>query len=171
MVIEAWRLAAPEHSRTVEQMLSGVGALRHGGRWNSPGYRAVYLGGSLALASVELLVHLRAPDALREYRKLPVRIPEELILGLEVRDLPPEWAAPTLHARTQAVGDRWLESEESAVLRVPSAVVPGEVNYVANPNHPDFDGIEPGTITAFRYDLRVLKDSQTTPSGSRRVSE
>lgn len=153
-VIEAWRLAAPEHSRTVEQMLSGVGALRHGGRWNSPGHRAVYLGGSLALASVELLVHLRAPDVLREYRKLPVRIPEELIQDLEVCDLPRAWAAPTLHATTQAVGDRWLESQESAVLRVPSAVVAGEVNYVANPNHPDFDGIEPGTITVFRCDSR-----------------
>ena len=170
-VIEAWRLAAPEHSRTVELMLSGVGALRHGGRWNSPGRRAVYLGGSLALASVELLVHLRAPDVLRQYRKLPVGIPEELIQRLDVRDLPRESAAPALHARTQAVGDRWLESEESAVLRVPSAVVPGEVNYVANPRHPDFDRIEPGTITGFRYDLRVLKDSRTTPNDSRPFSE
>ncbi len=109
----------------------------------------MYLGGSLALASVELLVHLRVPDVLRQYRKLPVGIPEELIQRLHVRDLPREWAAPALHARTQAVGDRWLESEESAVLRVPSAVVPSEVNYVANPSHPDFDRIEPGTITGF----------------------
>ena len=131
----------------------------------------MYLGGSLALASVELLVHLRAPDVLREYRKLPVRIPEKLIQGLDVQNLPPEWAAPTLRARTQAVGDRWLESEESAVLRVPSAAVPGEVNYIVNPNHPDFDRIEPGTITDFRYDLRVLKDGRITPSGSRRASE
>ena len=148
-VIEAWRLAAPEHSRTVEQMLSGAGALRHGGRWNSPGRPAVYLGGSLALASIELLVHLRAPDVLRAYRKLPVRIPEELIQGLDVRDLPPGWAVPALHAGTRAVGDRWLESGESAVLRVPSVVVPGEVNYVANPGHPDFDSIESGTITDY----------------------
>lgn len=137
----------------------------------------MYLGGSLALASFELLVHLRAPDVLQGYRKLPVRIPEELIRGLDVRGLPPEWAAPALHAHTQEVGDRWLESEESAVLRVPSAVVPGEVNYVANPKHPDFDRIEPGTISGFRYDPRVLKSVSpapsdlSTPSGSRRASE
>ena len=149
-MIEAWRLAAPEHSRTVEQMLSGAGALRHGGRWNSPGRRAVYLGGSLALASVELLVHLGAPDVLRQYRKLPVGIPEELIQRLDVRDLPRDWAAPALYPLTQEVGDRWLELRESVALRVPSAVVPGEVNYVVNPGHPDFDRIEPGTIADFR---------------------
>ena len=176
-MIEAWRLAAPEHARTVEQMLSGVGALRHGGRWNSPGRLAVYLGGSLALASVELLVHLRAPDVLRQYRKLPVRIPEGLIQRLDVRDLPREWAAPALHARTQAVGDRWLESRESVALRVPSAVVPSEVNYIVNPSHPDFDRIKPGSITDFRYDPRVLKgvppapSELSTPSDSRRASE
>lgn len=148
-MIEGWRLAAPEHSRTVEQMLSGVGALRHGGRWNSPGRRAVYLGGSLALASVELLVHLRAPDVLRRYRKLPVGIPEELIQRLDVRDLPRDWAVPALYPHTREVGDRWLDSRESVALRVPSAVVPGEVDYVVNPGHPDFDRIEPGTITDF----------------------
>lgn len=152
-MIEAWRLAAPEHSRTVEQMLSGAGALRHGGRWNSPGRRAVYLGGSLALGSFELLAHLRAPDVLRGYRKLLVRIPEELVQSLDVRDLPSEWTAPTLHAHTQAIGDRWLESVESAVLRVPSAVVPGEVNYIVNPSHPDFDRVEPGTIADFRVGM------------------
>ena len=110
----------------------------------------MYLGGSLALASVELLVHLGAPDVLRQYRKLPVCIPGKLIQRLDVRDLPRAWAAPALYPHTQAVGDRWLESRESVALRVPSAVVPGEVNYVVNPGHPDFDRIEPGTIADFR---------------------
>lgn len=156
-VIEAWRLAAPEHSETVEDMLSGEGALRFGGRWNSPGRRAVYLGGSLALASLELLVHLRVPDVLRTYRKLRVWIPAGLVSAVDEGGLPKGWATPGLHPVTQAIGDRWLESGASAALRVPSAVVAGEANYVLNPSHPDFARIKAGGIRDFRFDSRVVK--------------
>ena len=141
-MIEAWRLAAPEYSRTVEDMLSGEGAFRFGGRWNSPGRRAVYLGGSLALASMELLVHLRMPEVLKTYRKLRVRIPEGVISALDEQGLPDGWAMPGLHPVTQDIGDRWLVSRESAVLRVPSAVVAGEANYLLDPTHPDFAKVE-----------------------------
>ncbi len=156
-MIEAWRLAAPEHSRTVGDMLSGEGALRFGGRWNSPGRRAVYLGGSLALASVELLVHLRVPDVLRTYRKLRVRIPERLISEVDERGLPAGWAMPSLHPVTQEIGDQWLASGGSAVFRVPSAVVDGERNYILNPIHPGFAEIEAGSIEDFRFDARIVK--------------
>ena len=149
-MIEAWCLAAPEHAGTVEDMLSGEGALRFGGRWNSPGRRAVYLGGSLALASMELLVHLRVPEVLRTYRRLLVRIPERLISVVDERDLPCGWATPGLHPVAQASGDQWLDSRKSAVLRVPSAVVTGEANYVLNPLHPDFAAIGTGTVEEFR---------------------
>ena len=142
-------------------MLSGEGALRFGGRWNSPGRRAVYLGGSLALASLELLVHLRVPDVLRTYRKLRVWIPAGLVSAVDEADLPEGWAAPGLHPVTQGIGDRWLESGESAVLRVPGAVVAGEVNHVVNPAHPDIARIEAGGIEDFRFDSRVVKTKQS----------
>ena len=155
--VTAWRLARPEHARTVDEMLSGEGALRYGGRWNSPGRRAVYLGGCLALASLELLVHVRAPDVVARYRKLPVRMSDDLIDELEASDLPADWAAPALNPATQNLGDRWIESQASVVLRVPSAVVADEVNYIANPAHPDFGRLRPGTIADYRFDARVLK--------------
>lgn len=156
-VITAWRLAWPEHPRAVEETLFGEGALQYGGRWNSPGRRAVYLSGNLALASLELLVHVRTPDVLARYRKLPVGIPEDLINVIGVCDLPVDWVAPSLHSATRKIGDRWIDSLASAVLRVPSAVVVGEVNYIANPVHPDFARLQPGTITDYRFDSRVLK--------------
>ena len=138
-------------------MLSGGGALQYGGRWNSPGRRAVYLGGSLALASLELLVRVEAPEVLGQYRKLPVEIPEDLITVAEVSDLPADWAAPGLHPVTQKIGDQWIDSLASAVLRVPSAVVVGEVNYIANPAHQDFAELQPGSIADYRFDSRILK--------------
>jgi len=145
-------------------MLCGDGAYRYGGRWNSPGRRAVYLGGSLALASMELLVHLRVPEVLQAYRKLRVRIPVGLIQDVDVRDLPPGWAVPSLHPPTQEIGDDWLDSLQSAVLRVPSAVVTGEVNYILNPAHACACQIEAGRIEDFRYDSRILKTLQGPPA-------
>lgn len=138
-------------------MLSGEGALLYGGRWNSPGRRAVYLGGNLALASLELLVHLRVLDILRRYRKLCIKIPEALVEVVDVQAMPVGWPTPGLHPATQGIGDGWLDSLRSAVLRVPSAVVVGEVNYIVNPAHPDFAELKPGTITDYRFDSRILK--------------
>ncbi|MCY3704923.1 MAG: RES family NAD+ phosphorylase [Gammaproteobacteria bacterium] len=158
-LVQGWRLASAEYSRTVKAMLSGDGTLRNGGRWNSPGQRVVYLAASLALASLELLVHLRETDVLKGYRKLPVGIPEHLVKAADVRALPTDWARTSLHPATQRTGDRWLASLESAVLVVPSAVVIGEVNYIVNPAHPDFALLEPGEITDYRYDPRILKTS------------
>lgn len=149
----------PEYARTVEEMLSGKGALWHNGRWHSAGRRVVYLAGSLALASLELLVHLHVSDVLSAYRKLSVGIPSDLVQAVDRRRLPADWARTGLHPATQGIGDQWLDSLESAVLGVPSAVVIGEVNYIVNPAHPDFARLEPDEITDYRYDPRILKAS------------
>ena len=135
-------------------MLSGEGARLFGGRWNSPGRAAVYLGDSLALAGMELLVHLGEVDVLGTYRKMPVYIPEELVMHIDVEELPAGWETGP-RATTRAIGDRWLDSGQSAVLQVPSAVVVGESNFIVNPDHPDCAASATGPITDFRYDPRL----------------
>lgn len=135
--------------------MSGEGARRYGGRWNSPGRAAVYLGDSLALAAMELLIRLKAEDVLKVYRKMPVFIPERLIAHIDEDELPPGWAKPTPHPVTRVIGDRWIDSGQSAVLQVPSAAVRGESNFIVNPEHEDFDDIETGAVSDFRYDARL----------------
>ena len=156
-MISAWRLAAPELGGTAEQMLSGKGAAEYGGRWNKPGVAAVYLGGSLALASLELLVHLNRATILHTYNKLPVYIPEDLVLRFNTEDLPADWHAPALSPPTQRWGTEWLLSGESAVLQIPSAVVLGEDNFLLNPVHPDVVKIEVGEVSPYELDSRLLK--------------
>ncbi len=153
-MLVGWRLAAPEFARTAEDMLSGEGARLYGGRWNSPGLAAVYLGDSLALAGMELLVHLGNLDVLKTYRKMPVYIPEELVMHIEPDELPRRWEMGP-RAATRAIGDNWLTAGQSAVLQVPSAVVLGESNFIVNPNHPDVDAITTGQVSDFRYDPRL----------------
>ena len=153
-MLVGWRLSAPEFAHTDEEMLSGEGAQLFGGRWNSPGLAAVYLGDSLALAGMELLVHLGSLDVLKTYRKMPVYLPEALVMHIEPDELPPGWETGS-RVTTREIGDRWLVGGQSVVLQVPSAVVPGESNFIVNPNHPDHDAIVTGPITDFRYDPRL----------------
>ena len=141
--------------------MSGEGARRHGGRWNSPGRAAVYLGDSLALAAMELLVRLKAEDVLTVYRKMPVFIPERLIAHIDEKELPPGWTNPTTHAVTRTIGDRWIDSGQSAVLQVPSATVRGDSNFIVNPEHGDIDDIETGPVSDFRYDARLTARART----------
>ena len=154
-MITGWRLAAPEFAGSVRQLLSGEGARLYGGRWNSPGVGAVYLGNSLALASIELLVHLRSTDVLEACCKMPVFIPESLVMHLDAALLPVDWAASTGHRGTRAIGDDWLRGGESAVLQVPSAFVAGETNFILNPAHAGVGAIKAGQISEFRFDARL----------------
>lgn len=137
-------------------MLSGEGARPFGGRWNSPGLAAVYLGDSLALAGMELLVHLGNLDVLKTYRKMPVYIPEKLVMHIEPGDLPMGWETGP-RATTRAIGDAWLSAGQSVVLQVPSAVVLGESNFIINPNHPGVDAMGTGPVSDFRYDSRLAR--------------
>ena len=156
-MITAWRLAAPEYAQTAEQLMSGEGARRYGGRWNSVGRAAVYLGESLALAGMELLVHLKAERVLETYRKMPVLIPQRLVMHVGEDQLPPDWAQPSLYPVTQEIGDGWIDHARSAVLQVPSAVIRGETNFIVNPEHADFSAIGTGSISSFRYDPRLTR--------------
>ncbi len=153
-MLVGWRLSAPEFAHTDEEMLSGEGARLFGGRWTSPGLAAVYLGDSLALAGMELLVHLGSLDVLKTYRKMSVYPPETVVMHIEPDELPLGWETGS-RVTTRAIGDRWLVGRQSVVLQVPSAVVPGESNFIVNPIHPDRDAIITGPITDFRYDPRL----------------
>ena len=153
-MLVAWRLAAPQFAQRVEDMLSGEGARRYGGRWNSPGRPAVYLGDSLALSAMELLVHLRNVDVLATYRKMPVYIPEELVMHIESGELPPGWETAS-RTTTRAIGDRWLAGGRSVALQAPSAVVQGDSNLILNPAHPDMQLLKAGPVSDFRFDRRL----------------
>ncbi|WP_456444669.1 RES family NAD+ phosphorylase [Oceanithermus sp.] len=129
MKTHAWRLV---HARWVESALSGEGASLYPGRWNRTGEPVVYLAGSLALAVLETRVHLEATRIQQPYVALEYELPEKIE---HVSELPQDWRENVEH--TRYIGSRWLQSGASAVLRVPSAIVPVEPVYLLNPRHPE----------------------------------
>ncbi|HUF03170.1 MAG TPA: RES family NAD+ phosphorylase [Aridibacter sp.] len=135
---------------------SGDGAYEFGGRWNSPGSRVVYASESLALACLEMLVHLDKASLLRSYVFIEARFDEGLVRDIEsLTALPADWHHSQGSIELQSVGDEWIVSGTSAVLRVPSAVIPKSVNYLINPEHEDFKSIAFSGIAPIDFDPRL----------------
>jgi RES domain-containing protein len=155
MTVRAWRLVKAVHADTA---FDGEGARRYGGRWNGRGTPMVYLGGSLSLAALEVFVHLTAEDARLRFVAIAVDIPDGVsIAALEPDTLPPDWRGEPPSTACQALGTAWARAGETAVLKVPSVIVPAEAHYLLNPRHPDFDRIEVQPPAPFGFDSRVWK--------------
>ncbi|HQT79499.1 MAG TPA: RES domain-containing protein [Rhodopila sp.] len=141
-----WRLC-----RRVHADLTGEGAQRYGGRWNSPGHPVVYLADHPALAALEVRVHLDLPFDL-----LPA---DFILMRVAVPDCPADGL--TTSADTVAKGDAWLTGLSSATVRVASVLVPHAWNVLLNPRHPDARQAETQAIEPFRFDPRLWQPLAT----------
>ncbi|HSZ55984.1 MAG TPA: RES family NAD+ phosphorylase [Tepidisphaeraceae bacterium] len=154
MKITAWRIVKAKFSA---RAFEGEEARRFGGRWNSRGTAMIYTAGSQALAVLEILVHLEASELLRHYRLIPVTFDQRLVNVLDRRVLPANWGRRPPPASVRAIGDDWVASAKSVVLRVPSVIVPDENNYLINASHPQFRKLVIGSPRPFRFDPRLLR--------------
>jgi RES domain-containing protein len=126
--------------------LSGEGARLYGGRWNSPGRPLVYAAETAALAVLEVRVHLDlAWDVLPN---------DYVLVAINLGTLVPE-ELPALPDDPRAVGDAWIRAARSALLRVPSLIVPESSNLLINPAHSDARFIAVQTIRLFVFDPRL----------------
>ncbi len=153
MIVTGWRIYKKRLGRTA---FTGEGARRFGGRWNSPGHAVIYLAQSQALAALEMLVHMEAADAMKHYQMCPVTFSEALVEDLDGAILPANWRKDPPPRKLRAIGDEWIESGRSLVLRVPSAIVAAEHNFLLNPIHKDFPKIGIGRPERFKFDRRLL---------------
>ena len=144
--------------RRAHRPLDGEGARRYGGRWNSPGQPVVYASGSLALAALEFLVHVDSSEAPRDLLAMRISIPDDLsITEIKLRTLPAGWDRYPAGDACRKLGDRWVLTGKSAVLRVPSAPVHEEWNLLLNPRHPEFQRIREASMRRFQFDQRLIK--------------
>ena len=155
-MIRAWRIVNVRNAATA---FSGDGSRRSGGRWNSRGYRAVYLADSLALATLEVMVHGVSYETLQNYVCILATIPKKIIQEVDQKSLPRNWRNDLPPAELRELGDRWLNEQKSAALKVPSAVIPVEFNYVLNPRHKDFGKIEIAEPLSLAFDKRLFGDA------------
>jgi RES domain-containing protein len=118
--------------------LDGSGGLRAPGRWHTRGHRIVYCAPNPATALLEVLVHaeIDIEDIPVSLRYLEIDAPDSIsIETVNVETLPGNWRSH--QEATRRTGDEWLRSGRTALLRVPSVIVPMTWNIVINPRHPE----------------------------------
>jgi RES domain-containing protein len=137
--------------------LTGKGAEKSGGRWNSKGTALVYTSASRALCTTEIAVHTPLGNLPLDYKLISIDIPDNIhIQEVSEQKLPADWKSiPHVHS-TQKIGDKFVEEEIFAVLKVPSVVVQDEYNYLINPAHIESHKITLKAIEPFSFDERLF---------------
>ena len=139
--------------------LSGQGGLRAAARWHHAGKPIVYTANSPASALLEMLVHLELNDfeyLPSSYRLLKIQVPDGVsIAEVDESNLDANWQSLT--DMTRAIGDKWLSELSSALLAVPSAIVPHTNNYLLNPAHRDAKKIKVKSHGSYPFDFRLFK--------------
>ena len=114
----------------------------------------MYVSQYLSLACLEVLVHKEDSAALEVLSAAAVEFGDLPVAELEGKP-PSDWRSDPPPASTQAIGDAWVSGGTTAILRVPSVVVPVEYNYLVNPKHPDAKRLVIGMPMAFPFDRRL----------------
>lgn len=141
----AWRLA-----RRPFKALDGAGGRHDDGRWHTIGHEIIYASAHLSLALLGKLVHLEidTEDLPDDLLALEIELPDDSIEHVA--------AASLDRAKSQALGDEWLEAARTLLLSVPSVVVPQERNILINPSHPRMRDVVMRGEAPFEIDYRLM---------------
>lgn len=137
--------------------LSGQGAMKFGGRWNSSGNPMVYTSETRALSMLELLVHLGRNEVPPDMAFTVLDIPDRLLNECLKPDvLPADWNQYPFHLASRRLGDAFLHLRKYLILQVPSVLVPEEYNFLINPLHPAVTEIRIAQILPFHLNDRFF---------------
>ena len=149
--MRVWRIATAAHVA-----FDGEGARRYGSRWTPKGVAAVYASATLSLAALERFVHtdpdLEPVDLVAVLVDMDDAIPIE---SLGIDQLPTDWRQYPAPDALGRLGNNWLTAARTAILSVPSVLIPHERNYVLNPEHADFRRLVTGRPEPFGFDPRM----------------
>jgi RES domain-containing protein len=151
--VRVWRIASVAHTE-----FDGEGARRHGSRWTPRGIQAVFMSATLSLAALERFVHTDSDLEPTDLLAVPVEIRDDIAIEpVQVETLPADWRTFPAPPALALIGEQWFRSSRTAVLSVPSVVVPHERNFVLNPTHREFARIVIGRSEPFSFDPRMWK--------------
>lgn len=154
-MINAVRLSKARHKK---QAFTGQGNQFTSGRWHNQMVSIVYASETFALAALEVFVHLQQQATHIKFVSFEIQIPDKLVLEVEdIASLPKRWRSQPPGSQTKKIGSSWVTSKRSAVLSVPSVIIPQNRNLLLNPMHPDFKKISIGQAKLFSFDARLWK--------------
>lgn len=149
----AWRIV---RAARVSTAFSGEGSRLFGGRWNSPGTAVVYLSEHESLAALEIFVKTVPLRPSERYFSFRVEWDNKSTEYFRAPRLPPDWNSEPPTIASQEIGDKWAREKRSLALALPSLLSTSELNFLLNPNHPDFKQIRIAKPVEYRFDPRLV---------------
>lgn len=138
------------------EFAGGLIASGRAARWNPNEVKMIYTASSRSLACLENVVHRGQVGLSRIFSIMTIEWPDRIkIKTIQVHNLPPNWTDFNQMQLTQHIGEKWIRENEYAILGVPSSIVEDEVNYLINPDHPDFKQISVIKTQPFTFDKRI----------------
>jgi len=150
--MKLYRLSKAIHAND----LSGKGAEKNGGRWNSHGIPMIYTSQSRALCIAEVAVHLPMGILPEDFRLITIEIPGRSIFSLPETLLPQDWKSIPPPQSTKTIGDQFIRNQKYLSLKVPSIIVKGEHNFLLNPIHSGMKDVQIISIEPFDFDSRLF---------------
>ena len=147
-----YRLTQAEY----KDQLTGIGAELYVGRWSSKGVRIIYTSQSRALCTTEIAVHTPLGIIPSSHYLQSINIPDGKFKQVKTAELDKKWKAFPHHNSSKSIGDNFINENKSLVLKVPSAVIQGDYNYIINPKHKLFSKVEILSIESFGFDKRLF---------------
>ena len=137
--------------------LSGIGAELTGGRWNNKGTRMLYTSDSRALCTAEIAVHVPMGLIPKDYYLITIEVPDTISLKkIDSKSLPKNWINFPYSSTTQNIGEDFIANGKYLILKVPSAVVQGDFNFLINPSHKEFEKVKVICKEKFNFDERLF---------------
>lgn len=159
MTVTVYRLTKIRYQNLI---FSGLGGLYADGRWTLRGHPVIYTSASISLAVLEYTINYRRRGWVSASVLGRATIPDNVTIDAVNPDvLPRNWFAADSPPKLREFGQRWLHASESAILKVPSAIVVEEWNYILNPQHPDFKKLVLQKPKKFHFDRRLARERKT----------
>jgi RES domain-containing protein len=152
--VNLWRIAAETRKYPADD-LSGGGAAVHPGRWNDDNEAVVYAAPTLAMAVLETAAHIDGSGLPLNRFVVQIDVPDAVWAAreeLNAATLPATWAAIPAGRASVEIGSAWIKERRSAILLVPSVIVPEEWAALINPGHPNATGVRAAAVRLFPYD-------------------
>jgi RES domain-containing protein len=135
--------------------VNGEGARLNGGRWNTKGFSVVYTSITISLSLLELVIHSASYEEIQSNLLMKIEIPDNFVTPLANLTLKANWQHDPGYSRF--IGDSFLSSKKSLLLKVPSAIIPEEYNVLINPLHPEIKKVKIADASPFQFDTRLFK--------------
>nr|WP_199157134.1 RES family NAD+ phosphorylase [Pedobacter sp. ASV2] len=147
-----YRISNCKHAKDV----SGTGAKLFGGRWNSVGTPMLYMAESRALAALEVLANKNSMNYSKNLCLTIFNLPKVDFESVEIKSLPDHWKTYPAPMQLQKIGDSFIRENKFLLLKVPSAIIDGEFNFIMNPFHHLASEMTVLEVSPFSFDSRLL---------------